>query len=143
LQGHAGLFPAVENIFAYDFEEDGDIQAQRIHILNQLLHDDAHAKNKLDIIVAPIQALLQPVPSPKIIAENILKIQRSSEYPLEELIVWLQKHHYQLVCQVENAGEYAVRGGIIDIFPFASETPYRIEYFGDEIDWMLGSHLKC
>lgn len=134
LPGHTSLFPAGEDIFADDFEDDVDIQAQRIHVLNQILHDDVHAKHNLDIIVAPIQALLQPVPSPRLISENILRIQRNREYPLEELIAWLHDHHYRLTSQVENAGEYALRGGIIDIFPFASDTPYRIEYFGDEIE---------
>lgn len=133
LKGHISLFPAVENIFANDFEDD-DIQAQRIHILNQLLHGDSQEKNRLDIIVTPVQALLQPVPSPGSISENILRIQRNREYPLEELIAWLQDHHYRLVCQVENTGEYALRGGIIDIFSFASDAPCRIEYFGDEIE---------
>ena len=134
LQGHTSLFPAVENIFDIDFEDDDNIQAQKIHILNQILHEDAHAKNKLNILVAPIQALLDPVPSPRSMSENILGIRRNREYPQEELIAWLQDHHYQLTCQVENAGEYALRGGIVDIFPFASEAPYRIEYFGDEIE---------
>lgn len=134
LQGHTSLFPAIENIFADDFEGDGDIQAQRIHILNQILHDDVHVKHNLDIIVAPVQALLQSVPSPRLLSENILSIQRNREYPLEELTAWLHDRHYRLTSQVENAGEYALRGGIIDIFPFASDTPYRIEYFGDEIE---------
>ncbi len=142
LQGHADLFPAMETLFADDFEDDGDIQAQRIQIINQLLHDDVHATNKLDIIVTPIQALLQPVPSPRAISENILKIQRNQEYPQEELIAWLQDHRYQMTCQVENAGEYAVRGGIVDVFPFASETPCRIEYFGDEIESVRRFHVE-
>lgn len=134
LHGHVSLFPAVENIFDDDFEDNGEIQAQRIHILNQILHGDNHAKGMLDIIVAPIQALLQPVPPPGVISENILRIQKGSEYPMNELIAWLHEHHYQSMCQVESAGEYALRGGIIDILPFASDTPYRIEYFGDEIE---------
>ncbi len=134
LQGHASLFPADEAMFTVDYEDDGDIQAQRIQILNQLVHDDNHTKNKLDVIIAPVQALLQPVPSPGAISESVLEIRRNGEYPLEELIAWLQGHHYQLASQVEKGGEYSLRGGIIDIFPFASNAPYRIEYFGDEIE---------
>lgn len=134
LPGHAGLFPVVENVYGVDFEDNADIKTQRIQIVNQLLHDDVHATNRLDIIIAPIQALLQPVPSSRAISENVLKIQRNQEYPQEELITWLQDHRYQMTNQVENAGEYALRGGIIDIFPFASDTPCRIEYFGDEVE---------
>ncbi|HHT9113383.1 MAG: transcription-repair coupling factor [Planctomycetes bacterium] len=134
LNGHVGLFPAGEDIFTNNFENEGEVLAQRLHILNQLLYGDIHDGSKFDIIVTPIQALLQPVPSPKSITKNIMSLQRNHEYPREELVSWLQKHHYQLTSQVENFGEYALRGGIVDIFPYASDVPYRIEYFGDEIE---------
>ena len=134
LDGHAELFPAGENIFTNNYENEGDVLAQRLRILNQIHFGNIYDGNKFDIIVAPIQALLQPVPSPKSITKNILCLQRNHEYPREELVSWLQKHHYQLTSQVENYGEYALRGGIVDIFPYASDVPYRIEYFGDEIE---------
>ncbi len=134
LNGHANLFPASENIFTKNYENEGDVLAQRLHILNQILYNDIQDSNKFDIVVTPIQALLQPVPSPKSITKNIMSLQRNHEYPREELVSWLQEHHYQLMSQVENFGEYALRGGIVDIFPYASDVPYRIEYFGDEIE---------
>lgn len=140
--GHASLFPAIENIFMDDPEDGDDTPARRLQVLNQILHSDIHPSGKLDIIVAPIQALLQPVPSSRSISENILGIQKNREYPLEELIAWLQEHHYRLTSQVENAGEYALRGGIIDIFPFASDDPCRIEYFGDEIESIRSFHVE-
>ncbi|HHT9136289.1 MAG TPA: transcription-repair coupling factor [Candidatus Wunengus sp. YC60] len=132
MNGHAELFPACENIYLQDFENEGDVLAQRLHVLNQILYGNTH--DTLDVIVTPIQALLQPVPSPESITKNILSLRRNHEYPHEEFVSWLQKHHYQLTHQVENFGEYALRGGIIDIFPYASDAPYRIEYFGDEIE---------
>lgn len=140
--GHASLFPASENIFLDDFEDEDDTPARRLQILNRMLHGDIHADDKLDIVVAPIQSLLQPVPSSRSISENVLRIQKNREYPLEKLIAWLQEHHYRLTCQVENAGEYALRGGIVDIFPFASDVPCRIEYFGDEIESIRRFHVE-
>lgn len=134
LHGRARLFPAIEDIFSKNLSDEGEILAQRLCIVNQILHDDDNADGEFDILVAPIQALLQPVPSPKAISNNAMSIQRSQEYPREELMAWLERHRYQLTSQVENSGEYAVRGGIVDIFPYASDTPYRIEYFGDEIE---------
>lgn len=134
LNGHVGLFPAREDIFTNNFENEGEVLAQRLHILNQILYGDIQNGNKLDIVVTPVQPLLQSVPSPKSITKNILSLQRNHEYPREELIQWLQNHQYQLTHQVENFGEYALRGGIVDIFPHASDVPYRIEYFGDEIE---------
>lgn len=131
LQDHASLFPASEAVF---IEDEDDSVAQKVLILKQIFYHDTNPQNKLDIIVAPIQALLQPVPPPQTISENSLCIQKNQEYPREECIAWLQDHGYQLTSQVENAGEYATRGGIVDVFPYASDAPYRIEYFGDEIE---------
>ncbi len=134
LNGHANVFPAGENIFTENYGNEGDVPAQRLHILNQILYNDIQDNSKFDIVVTPIQALLQPVPSPKSIKKNIMSLQRNHEYPREELVSWLQEHHYQPTSQVENFGEYALRGGIVDIFPYSSDVPYRIEYFGDEIE---------
>ncbi len=64
LNGHANLFPASENIFTKNYENEGDVLAQRLHILNQILYNDIQDSSKFDIVVTPIQALLQPVPSP-------------------------------------------------------------------------------
>ena len=123
LDGHAELFPAREDIFTNNFENEGEALAQRLHILNQILYGDTQNGNKLDIIVTPIQSLLQSVPSPKSITKNILSLQRNHEYPREELVSWLQEHNYQLTHQVENFGEYALRGGIVDIFPMPQTPP--------------------
>ncbi len=134
IRNHTTLFPASENIFGSELDEESDMPAQRLSLLNQLMHYDAHTGSKLDIIVTPVQALLQPVPSSKSISQHIMSIRRNQEYPMEELMTWLHDHHYHQTAQVENAGEFAVRGGIVDIFPYASDVPYRIEYFGDEIE---------
>jgi len=132
LPGQVAIFPADETFFEED--ADDDAAAQRLSILNHLLHGDAQTKISPVIIVAPIQALLQPVPPREYITENILMIRKGCEYPLEELTAWLQRHHYHASGQVENPGEYATRGGIVDVFPYASDSPCRIEYFGDEVE---------
>ncbi|MGQ3686120.1 MAG: transcription-repair coupling factor [Candidatus Loosdrechtia sp.] len=129
--GHASLFPATESFI---MEDEYDSIAQKVLILKQIFYRDTNLQNKPDIVVVPVQALLQPVPSPASISENSLHIRKNQEYPREELIAWLQDHQYRMSTQVEDAGEYALRGGIVDIFPYASEFPYRIEYFGDEVE---------
>ncbi len=128
------LFPAVEDIFNNESDAYEDIMAQRLFILNQLCRKNKDASHQTDVIVSSIQALIQPVPSKKTIGDNIVSFQKGQEYPMENLIGLLHSHHYQETSQVENQGEYAIRGGIIDIFPFATEIPCRIEYFGDEIE---------
>ena len=59
LNGHVGLFPGREDIFTNNFENEGEVLAQRLQILNQILYGDIYDGNKFDIIVPPIQALLQ------------------------------------------------------------------------------------
>lgn len=132
LPGQAAIFPADETFFAED--ADNDAVAKRLSILNHLLHSNGQTKRSLEIIVAPIQALLQPVPPRESITENILTVRKGHEYPLEELTVWLQQHRYHTTGQVENPGEYSTRGGIVDVFPYAADSPCRIEYFGDEVE---------
>ena len=140
LPGHTELFPALENVFADDSED--DVRAQRLCILNRILHTDIHNGTNLDVIVTSIQALLQPVPAPQTITENILKLQKNCEYPREKFLRWLEDHHYRSAFQIENMGEYTIRGGIVDVFPYGSQTPYRIEYFGDEIESIRSFNLE-
>ncbi len=63
-----------------------------------------------------------------------LRIDRSGECALTELVRRLTEMCYRRVEQVEMPGEFTVRGGILDVFPVSEENPYRIEYWGDEID---------
>ena len=128
------LFPVVEDIFNNEPDADEEIVAQRLFILNQLCRGKKDVAHQTDVIVSPIQALMQPVPSKKTIGDTIVSFQKGQEYPMENLVGLLHAHHYQETGQVENQGEYAIRGGIIDVFPFATEIPCRIEYFGDEIE---------
>ncbi len=132
LEGHVSLFQAFENLVEQANENDSEIQSQRLQIINQIIHDSS--LKKLDIIVSPIHAVLQPVPCKESISKNVISIRKNHEHPVEELVAWLHDHNYQSVYQVENSGEYATRGGIIDIYSYASEYPYRIEYFGDEVE---------
>ncbi|MEK7804976.1 MAG: hypothetical protein AAB264_04615, partial [Planctomycetota bacterium] len=132
LPGQVAVFPADETIFAED--ADDDAVAKRHSILNYLLHGNAQTKLSPEIIVAPIQALLQPVPPHESITENILTVRKGHEYPLEELTAWLQQHRYHATDQAENPGEYSTRGGIVDVFSYAADSPCRIEYFGDEVE---------
>ena len=130
LNGHVGLFPAREDIFTNNFENEGDVLAQRLRILNQIQFGNIYDGNKFDIIVAPIQALLQPVPSPKSITENILCLQRNHEYPREELVSWLQEHQYQLTHQVENFGEYACAVALLIFSPMPQTPPIVSVFWG-------------
>jgi transcription-repair coupling factor (superfamily II helicase) len=86
------------------------------------------------IVVAPILALMQPVPSPEAIAARSTALEVGDTVELERLERWLADHGFQKCEQVEVPGDFARRGGIVDIYSNGHADPVRIEFFGDEIE---------
>ncbi|MDB5356184.1 MAG: transcription-repair coupling factor Mfd [Phycisphaerales bacterium] len=94
------------------------------------------------LLVAPIQALMQPAPSREQIAQLMLNLKPGQDLEPEKLIVWLSDHGYNRLDQVEVPGDFAVRGGIIDVYlPGEFKTSgdqvgltARIDFFGDQIE---------
>ena len=86
------------------------------------------------IVVAPIQALLQPVPTAEALAAASRTIRVGDSVPVENVTEWLAAHGMSRVEVVEVAGEFSVRGGILDVFPPNASEPARVEFFGDEIE---------
>ena len=85
-------------------------------------------------IVASIHALMQPVPSPEAIVASSRTIAVGQTLPLESFAEWLDEHGFSRCDQVEEPGDYAGRGGIVDVFCDAHTDPVRIELFGDEVE---------
>ena len=86
------------------------------------------------VIVAPAMAVLQPLPSRKTLAASRLTLERSASHDPDALSAWLVDHGYEQVEQVDQQGEFARRGGILDLFAPGATFAVRIEFFGDEID---------
>ncbi len=93
---------------------------------------DAHAT--LPIIVAPVMALLQPVPSPAELAQGRLTLRPGDTMAPDALAAWLVDAGFDHVEQVDQQGEFARRGGIMDVFPPGATLAVRIEFFGDQVD---------
>jgi transcription-repair coupling factor (superfamily II helicase) len=85
-------------------------------------------------VVAPFQALLQPLPKPELIARGARTIRVGDSVPIEELTEWLVSKGMDRVDVVEIAGEFSLRGGILDLFPPDASEPVRVEFFGDEVE---------
>jgi transcription-repair coupling factor (superfamily II helicase) len=85
-------------------------------------------------VVAPFQALLQPLPKPELIARGSRVIKVGQTVPIEELTSWLVSKGMTRVEVVEVAGEFSLRGGILDLFPPDASEPVRIEFFGDDVE---------
>lgn len=86
------------------------------------------------IVVTYPDALAEKVPAPKVLADSTLRLVRGMEMELDSLIDRLQELGFDRVDFVVEGGQFAVRGGIVDIYSLASENPYRIEFFDNEID---------
>lgn len=95
----------------------------------------AHSTNPL-ITIADAESLGTRLPLKKDFAGESLLITVGSEAGFAPLIHWLEAHHFDRKQFVESAGDFAVRGGIIDVFPFTETLPIRIEFFGDSIESM-------
>src|SRR5215207_5509418 len=87
----------------------------------------------LRVVVAPVRSLLQP--QVKGLADLApVELRKGDDIELDQLVSDLAGAAYTRVDLVERRGEFAVRGGIIDVFPPTEEHPLRIELFGDEVD---------
>ena len=95
----------------------------------------AHSTSPL-ITIADAESLGTRLPLKKDFAGESLTVQVGSEAGFDTLVKWLETHHFDRKQFVESAGDFAVRGGIIDIFPFTETLPIRIEFFGDSIESM-------
>ena len=91
-------------------------------------------KGKFLIIAGYKEALDEYIPSQKELSAAVLRIVRGSTVPFEKLQDDLYGLGFTRVDFVSRPGEYAVRGGIIDLFSYNNDKPYRLDFFGDEVD---------
>ena len=86
------------------------------------------------LVVASINALLQPTCSPKELRRGARSVAVGDSLAPEDLVKWLVESGFYSVPQVERSGQYCLRGGILDVFSQGAKQPARIEFFGDEVD---------
>ena len=121
-------FPAKEMVFYNIDAISGDLRWARLKVINEIL------KNKKKIIVTSIDAFSARYTPHKLFANYTMKFKESDEINLEEVSKKLVQSGYERVEVVEGKGQFALRGGILDVFPTCSAYPYRVELFGDEIE---------
>jgi len=86
------------------------------------------------MVVASAEALASRVPSPQDFRARILELSAGKEYPFEALLASLAELGLERKDFVEEYGDFSVRGGILDVFPYVGENPLRIEFWGDSIE---------
>ena len=121
-------FPAWDTL-PQEVDITDSVFGRRLRTLRKL-QSDAPPK----VVVSSIAALMQPAPARAELAEGTRRIAVGDEIDQEEFQNWLISHSFELVTGIRLPGEFAVRGGIVDVYPPDREDPLRIEFFGDEIE---------
>ncbi|HEX7516682.1 MAG TPA: transcription-repair coupling factor [Chthoniobacterales bacterium] len=117
-------FAAVENILP-----DPEIAAERLALLNRIQREKAP-----HVIIATRAALGQAAPDPAALNSAVLALRRGKREPMERTIEALVAAGYERVAQVTTRGQFAVRGGILDLFSWQAQRPVRAEFFGDDVE---------
>ncbi len=118
-----------------DLRETFHAAGDRLTVLSKLRnHSQASASTTPLLILATPGALLQAVPSPEDFSEREIQLRRGESRPFQALIDLLTQFDYDGEAVCEAPGQYAVRGGIVDIYPITAHQPYRLDFFGDTLE---------
>ena len=114
----------------YEIEETDNANVLlRAEVLSRI-----NSQKKPAIIVTYPDALFEKVITRKEMDKNSLKVATGDNLSIDFLNEMLFEYRFNRVDFVTEPGDFAVRGGIVDVFSFANDNPYRIEFFGDEVD---------
>jgi transcription-repair coupling factor (superfamily II helicase) len=122
------LLPALDVLPGQAMSPHAEILAVRAAALCQL------AAGFTGITVLPVTAALARMEAPAYYRQLAQVLRVKDEVPLDDLALHLESVGYERNDPVEMAGQYSIRGGILDVFPPEQEQPVRIEFFGDEIE---------
>lgn len=110
----------------------GAIVARRMLTLSRLARTTGRATPA--VLLTTVNAALQRVPARASVARDSLSAAPGNVVRLSELSAWLEANGYGRTSTVRETGEYAVRGGIIDLFPPGLDEPVRLDFFGDALE---------
>ena len=134
-------YPPKDLLF-YDVDiKSKDIFSQKINVIKSIIEQidenvvngDHGDKSRITIITS-IDSFLDGLPSLTEIKQGVIKIENDQPLDFSGLQKDLVKIGYERILQVESPGHFAVRGGIIDVYPFTRENPVRVELWGEEVD---------
>jgi len=121
--------------------EYGQKDSQNVLLRTEALSQLHNNKKDLFVITYP-EALVEKVLPAQSLDENRLIINNGDQLDISFITEVLNEYHFQRVDFVFEPGQYSVRGSIIDVYSFSDEDPYRIDFFGDEVDSMRRFNLE-
>jgi transcription-repair coupling factor (superfamily II helicase) len=127
-------YPAWETLPHERLSPRSDTVGRRLAVLRRLRHPGTDPSNgPLRVVVAPVRSVLQPQVKGLADLEPV-ELTVGQEVDLDDVVRRLAAAAYSRVDLVEKRGEFAVRGGIVDVFPPTEEHPLRVEFWGDEVE---------
>ena len=122
------LYPAKDLLFYHADMKGKLLLQQRMEVIKNLMEEESSS------IIVSLEAFMDKLPSLVSVQQEIIKIESEACVDSEQLKLQLVEMGYEREEQVEGVGQFAIRGGIIDIYPVTEEGPVRIELWGDEVD---------
>ena len=132
-----GLYPEDQRLVFYPASYKVPYQLEEVDNANVVARTEALKKlsgqDNCWIITYP-EALFEKVLTKKKLVSNTMKIEVGKTYSIDFINELLLDYHFDRVNYVYEPGQFSIRGGIVDVFSYASDTPYRIEFFGNEVE---------
>jgi len=114
----------------YEEEQTANANVQeRSEVLNHI-----SKSNGSNVVVTFPEALFEKVITKQTLEDNTFELKVGEKLSIEFIAEYLQNFHFELQDFVYEAGQFAIRGGIVDVYSFANDLPFRIELFGDEVE---------
>ena len=127
--GMRALFFPAKELTLYDVTGGSrEFEQQRLGVLARMLRGD------YDCVVASADAAVQRTLPPDVLRAHTITLTAGAPLPVADLAETLVRAGYEWFPQIEGPGQFAIRGGIIDLFPAASASPIRLELWGDAVD---------
>ncbi|MCF6342213.1 MAG: transcription-repair coupling factor, partial [Bacteroidales bacterium] len=104
-------------------------QLSRTEVLKRFVSSD-----RKTIVVTYPEALAEKVITKQYLTKNLMKLKQGEEVSLDFMVELLHEFNFEVADFVAEPGQYAIRGGIVDVFSFSNDHPYRIEFLGDEVE---------
>jgi len=123
------LFPPWEILPYEEMSPHPEVSGTRLHTLSRLIKKPGNV-----IIVTTVEALARKTLPPDALKKSILRVDKGDRMDIELLCAHLVSHGYARVDMVENRGEFAIRGGVVDVFAGYGDHPIRFEFMGDDVE---------
>src|SRR5882672_5859767 len=125
-------FPAWDCLPYDRVSPNASVVAQRMTALSRLAR--VKGRDKPSVLLTTVNAALQRVPAREFVATHALSVAPGNVLGMAGVIEWLELNGFTRASTVREPGEYAVRGGILDLFPPGMDMPVRFDFFGDALE---------